>query len=185
MTHRRTFCPVHVSPTPIGSYVSMCRPFFRLLLRSSWPGARPRRIFPGQLDDDCGSQAWTFKSDVAKAQQNTKRRWDRYKHYFTTRQGHVISSEQEAKLRLELGEKKAELESKQFTHDGSQPFDGFEQLLAARELLAHSYIFAFYMFVMKFPRMRPSLRSAGGSIRTCSRINRNSLETLLSVSPHT
>lgn len=86
------------------------------------------------------------EEEVAKTERARKDLW-RYSHYYNRYKAHLDSLKLEENLKEKLQVKVADLEARELkSKDFSWVMNGFYRLFRSREILSHSYVFAFYMF---------------------------------------
>ncbi|KAL0360744.1 UNVERIFIED_CONTAM: putative E3 ubiquitin-protein ligase ARI2 [Sesamum radiatum] len=94
-----------------------------------------------------GHQCGRYKEEHRQETEHALKELWRYTHYYNHYKAHVDSLKAEEKLKEKLEQKMATLESKELeTKDFSWVSNGFYRLNRSRQILLHSYAFAYFMF---------------------------------------
>lgn len=94
-------------------------------------------------DHTCGR----YKEDELEKTESARKMIWRYSHYYKRYKAHLDSLKLEGKLKEKLQVKVAHLEARELkSKDFSWVTNGIYRLFRSREILSHSYVFAFYMF---------------------------------------
>ncbi|WVZ59858.1 hypothetical protein U9M48_009950 [Paspalum notatum var. saurae] len=120
-----------------------------------------------------------FEKDEAKKVDDARRQLRRYEHYYKRFHAHGVSHTAE---REQLGPKVAarvralEAHDSVLMKDAAWLADAHRSLLRCRQVLARSYVFAYYMFdAEETPTRPPPAAAAGGLISTLSMEQRQAL----------